>query len=92
MVASPDRLLVSYEEYLAWESTQEMRHEFCDGEVIAMADSSRNHNHVSLIFSKILDNALADRSCEVYIADVKMQVQPRDKYFYPDVIVNASSG
>jgi len=66
--------------------------EFCDGEVIAMADSSRNHNHVSLIFSKILDNALADRSCEVYIADVKMQVQPRDKYFYPDVIVNASSG
>jgi len=55
MVASPDRLLVSYEEYLAWESTQEMRHEFCDGEVIAMADSSRNHNHVSLNFSKILE-------------------------------------
>ena len=82
-----DRLLMTYEEYLAWESTQEMRHEFCDGEVIAMAGGSRNHNRVSLNFSKILDNALADRSCEVYIADVKVQVQPRRKYFYPDVVV-----
>lgn len=87
MVALPDRLLMTYEEYLAWESTQEMRHEFCDGEVIAMAGGSRNHNRVSLNFSKILDNALADRSCEVYIADVKVQVQPRRKYFYPDVVV-----
>ncbi len=87
MVALPDRLLMTYEEYLAWESTQEMRHEFCDSEVIAMASGSRNHNRVSLNFSKILDNALADRSCEVYIADVKVQVQPRHKYFYPDVVV-----
>ncbi len=87
MVALPDRLLMTYEEYLAWESTQEMRHEFCDGEVIAMAGGNRNHNRVSLNFSKILDNALADRSCEVYIADVKVQVQPRRKYFYPDVVV-----
>jgi len=87
MVALPDRLLMTYEEYLAWESTQEMRHEFCDGEVIAMAGGSRNHNRVSLNFSKILDNALADRSCEVYIADVKVQVLPRRKYFYPDVVV-----
>jgi len=87
MVALPDRLLMTYEEYLAWESTQEIRHEFCDGEVIAMAGGSRNHNRVSLNFSKILDNALADRPCEVYIADVKVQAQPRRKYFYPDVVV-----
>lgn len=88
MVALPaDRLLMSYEEYLAWESTQEMRHEFCDGEVVSMAGSSRNHNRVSLNAFKILDIALTDRSCEVYIADVKVQVEPKRKYFYPDVIV-----
>ncbi|BBC23812.1 Uma2 family endonuclease [Pseudanabaena sp. ABRG5-3] len=87
MVALPDRLLMTYEEYLAWESTQEMRHEFCDGEVIAMAGGSRNHNRVSGNFFKLLDEKFADRSCEVYIADVKVQVQPRRKYFYPDVVV-----
>jgi Uma2 family endonuclease len=87
MVALPDRLLMTYEEYIAWESTQEMRHEFCDGEVIAMAGGTRDHNRVSLNFSKILDNALAAHPCEVYIADVKVQVKPKRKYFYPDVVV-----
>jgi Uma2 family endonuclease len=87
MVALPDRLLMTYEEYIAWESTQEMRHEFCDGEVIAMAGGTRDHNRVSVNFLKTLDNALADRPCEVYIADVKVQVKPKRKYFYPDVVV-----
>ena len=87
MVALTDRLLMSYEEYFAWEATQEMRHEYINGEVIAMAGGTRNHNRVSFNFSKILDNALGDRQCEVYIADVKVQVEPSCKYFYPDVVV-----
>ncbi|PZO40856.1 MAG: hypothetical protein DCF19_11140 [Pseudanabaena frigida] len=87
MVALPDRLLMTYEEYIAWESTQEMRHEFWDGEVVAMAGGSRNHNRVSFNFSKLLDDALIGRPCEMYIADVKVQVKPKRKYFYPDVVV-----
>jgi Uma2 family endonuclease len=87
MVALPDRLLMTYEEYLVWESTQEVRHEYCNGEVIAMAGGTRNHNRISGNCFKLLDNALADRQCEVYISDVKVQVEPRKKYFYPDVIV-----
>ena len=87
MVALPDRLLMSYEEYIAWESTQETRHEYFNGEVIAMAGGTRNHNRVSFNFSKILDAALGDRQCDVYIADVKVQVEPSRKYFYPDVVV-----
>jgi Uma2 family endonuclease len=87
MVALPDRLLMTYEEYIVWESTQEMRHEFWDGEVVAMAGGTRNHNRVSGNFFKLLDAALADRACEVYIADVKVQIQPKRKYFYPDIVV-----
>ena len=87
MVALPDRLLMSYEEYVNWESTQEMRHEYCDGEVIAMAGGTLKHNRISGNAFKFLDDALADRPCEVYINDVKVQVQPRRKYFYPDVVV-----
>ena len=87
MVALTDRLLMSYEEYLAWEATQEMRHEYINGEVIAMAGGTRNHNRVTGNIFKILDGALGDRQCEVYIADVKVQVEPSCKYFYPDVVV-----
>lgn len=87
MVALSDRLFITYNEYLAWEATQEIRHEYFNGEVVAMAGGTRNHNRISLNFSKILDNALADCQCEVYIADVKVQVEPNKKYFYPDVVV-----
>ncbi len=87
MVALPDRILMSAEEYLVWEPTQEQRYEYWDGEVVAMSGGTRNHNRVSFNFSKLLDDALADRSCEVYIVDVKVQVEPGQKYFYPDVVV-----
>ena len=76
MVVLTDHLLMSYDEYLAWEATQEIRHEYISGEAIAMADSTRNHNRVTGNVFKILDNALGDRQCEVYIADVKVQVEP----------------
>ncbi|MDZ7954940.1 Uma2 family endonuclease [Nostoc sp. DedQUE09] len=87
MVALPDNILMSAEEYLLWEPTQEERYEYWDGEVVMMSGATRNHNRISLNFSKLLDDALADRSCEVYIVDVKVQVEPGQKYFYPDVVV-----
>ena len=87
MVALPDRLFMTAAEYLAWEPTQEGRHEYWDGAVVAMSGGTRNHNRVSGNFFKLLDDTLLDRPCDVYIADVKVQVEPGRKYFYPDVVV-----
>jgi Uma2 family endonuclease len=92
MVALPDRLFMSAAEYLDWEPTQEDRYEYWDGEVVAMSGGTRNHNRISLNFSKILDDALINRDCDVYIADVKVQVEPGRKYFYPDVVVTCDKG
>jgi Uma2 family endonuclease len=87
MVALPDRILMSAEEYLAWELTQQERHEFWDGEVVLMAGGTKRHNRVSGNCFKVLDGLMADRDCEVYITDVKVQVEANRKYFYPDVMV-----
>lgn len=87
MVAISDRPFMSAQEYLEWEATQEERYEYWDGEVVAMSGGTRNHNRVSLNLSKLLDDALVDRPCEVYMVDVKVQVEPGRKYFYPDVVV-----
>jgi Uma2 family endonuclease len=87
MVAVPDRLLMRADEYLAWEATQQERHEYWDGEVVSMAGGTKKHNRVSFNSSKVLDAALTGRDCEVYITDVKVQVQANRKYFYPDVVV-----
>jgi Uma2 family endonuclease len=87
MVALPDRLFMSATEYLDWEPTQEDRYEYWDGEVVAMSGGTRNHNRISGNWFKLLDDALLNRDCDVYIADVKVQVEPGRKYFYPDVVV-----
>lgn len=87
MVALSDRILMTPQEYLDWEPTQQQRYEYWDGEVVAMSGGTRNHNRVSGNLFKLLDDALADCPCEVYIVDVKAQVEPGRKYFYPDVVV-----
>lgn len=65
MVALPDNILMSAEEYLIWEPTQEERYEYWDGGVVVRNGGTRNHNRVSGNFFKLLDDALADRTCEV---------------------------
>lgn len=87
MVALPDRILMSADEYLAWEAGQQERHEYWDGEVVAMSGGTKKHNRVSGNAFKLLDGILADRDCEVYITDIKVQVEANRKYFYPDVVV-----
>ena len=87
MVALSDRIFMTAAEYLTWEPCQEERYEYWDGEVVAMSGATRNHNRVSLNMSKLLDDALVNRPCEVYMVDVKVQVAPGRKYFYPDVVV-----
>ena len=86
MVALPDRPSMSAEEYLAWEPTQEERYEYWDGEVVAISGQTRNHNRITLNFFKLLDDSL-NLPYEIYIIDVKVQVQPGKNYFYPDVVV-----
>jgi Uma2 family endonuclease len=92
MIALPDRLFMSAAEYLDWEPTQEDRYEYWDGEVVAMSGGTRNHNRISGNWFKLLDDALLNRDCDVYIADVKVQVEPGRKYFYPDVVVTCDKG
>lgn len=86
MVALPDRLSMSPEEYLAWEPTQEERYEYWDGTVVAMSGETRNHNRICINFFKLLDDRL-NLPYEIYILAVKLQAELGQKYFYPDVVV-----
>jgi Uma2 family endonuclease len=61
IVALGDRLVMTVEDYLVWELTQNERYEFWDGEVVAMSGGTKKHNRVSGNCFKLLDNALSDR-------------------------------
>jgi Uma2 family endonuclease len=91
MVALPERPLMTAAEYLQWEPTQEERYEYWDGEIVAMSGGTRAHNRISGNCFKLLDDALAARECDVYINDVKVEVDPGIKYFYPDIVVTCDA-
>lgn len=78
--------LYSVEEYLAFEREAAEKHEFVDGEIIAMAGSSRRHNLISgNVFAEIRFQ-LKGKNCETYTNDVRVQM-PENRYSYPDVVV-----
>jgi Uma2 family endonuclease len=86
MVALPDRLSMSAEEYLAWEPTQEERYEYWDGEVVGISGATRDRNRISGNFFKLLDDRL-NQPYEIYILAVKLRLELGRNYFYPDVMV-----
>ncbi len=87
MIANPQSSYMSPQEYLKWEKTQEIRHEYIDGEVFAMTGGTKPHNRIAFNFGTELDDYLAEKGCELYISDVKVQVSPSGPYHYPDVVV-----
>jgi Uma2 family endonuclease len=79
---------ISEAEYLAGEKIAEIKHEYIDGEVFAMAGASASHNRISLNVARKFGNHLEGRPCQPYISDMKVNVGT--KYFYPDVLVDCS--
>ncbi len=78
---------LSAQKYLDGELTSEIRHEYVDGEVYAMAGAGEAHNLIALnIASKLRDFARGG-SCRVFISDMKLHVQTWKAYYYPDILV-----
>ncbi len=86
MVASRVPLL-SPEEYLVWEEQAEVRHEYIDGEVFAMAGSSDDHATIVLNCSIVLTPFVRAAGCRIYPQDVKAKVHDRARFYYPDLLV-----
>ena len=79
---------ISEAEYLAGEKIADIKHEYIDGEVFAMAGASASHNRISLNVARKFGNHLEGKPCQPYISDMKVKIGT--KYFYPDVLVDCS--
>ncbi|MGZ8216536.1 Uma2 family endonuclease [Methylomagnum sp.] len=75
------------DDYLAWEADQATKHEYVRGEVFAMAGVKDAHVTVALNVASWLKTHLRGTPCRTYIADMKLQVEAADAFFYPDVFV-----
>ena len=79
-------------DYLAFEDTSEIRHEYVGGYVHAMVGGSMRHNRISgNIYSALLQRT-ASTPCQAFINDMKLHVQTVDSVYYPDVFVLCGVG
>jgi len=77
---------LSVAEYLAGEKESQVRHEYVDGQVYAMAGASDRHNRIAgNLYARLLAH-LSGGPCEPFISDMKLMVDPV-VYYYPDVVV-----
>ena len=75
------------EEYFALEKLADYKSEYYQGEIFAMAGGSANHNRIARNVCVALSNALGSRPCEVFISDMRLLVERKGLYTYPDVMV-----
>jgi Uma2 family endonuclease len=79
---------ISEQEYLDGELLSEVKHEFIDGSVYAMAGASADHGRIAgNLFAAFLRHLQERKSpCEPFLADMK--VKTGKKFFYPDVLIS----
>lgn len=77
---------MTVEEYLAFDETSEIQHEYIDGELIPMPGGTGSHNLIVASTSSALLVALNDRDCFVFGSQMRIGIDA-NKYLYPDVSV-----
>ena len=83
--------LISSEAYLSHEkASPEVRHEYIDGYVIAMAGGTIQHGRMITTVARLLGNHLVGKPCDVFSSDVKLKVESAfvKSFRYPDVMVS----
>ncbi|WYM03595.1 MAG: Uma2 family endonuclease [Gloeotrichia echinulata CP02] len=91
MMISQGDYYISPEEYLESEKFSQIKHEYIDGQVYAMAGASDAHVTVTGNLFSILRNHLRGSGCRVYMLDMKAQIESINRYFYPDVMVTCDA-
>jgi Uma2 family endonuclease len=83
-------LPMSVADYLAFEETSDVRHEYIGGEIYAMSGASTTHNRIALNIASHLLTKLRSGPCKVFIENVKLRLEAsrEDIFYYPDVVVS----
>lgn len=88
-MSTAPKLNISEQEYLAGERQSQVKHQYINGSVYAMAGGTRDHNticgNIFALFRQQLRQQLKPQPCRPYIADV--MVKAANNYFYPDVMI-----
>ncbi len=85
---------ITPQEYLAMERASEEKHEYYDGQVLAMSGArmkeariSLNHIRICRNITSRVDSFLHGKSCEILPTDMRIKTPSQDAYMYPDAVI-----
>ena len=82
---------LTVEEYLESERRAEIRHEYVDGTLLPMPDTTRTHGHMVANILVALRPTVLARGCEIQASDVMTRTQGT-RFRYPDIVVSCNPG
>lgn len=86
-VQPEEPLQMTEAQYLEFEATNDLKHEYRQGNVYAMTGASVRHNTITMNIGTQLNIQLAERDCVVTSADTRVHIVSKSAYRYPDVTV-----
>jgi Uma2 family endonuclease len=78
---------MTYAEYLAAEAAADVRHEYLNGDVWAMAGGTIEHGGLAVAVAREIGLAPQDKPCRAFSADVRVRIPETDLATYPDLSV-----
>lgn len=81
MAALPQPAFTTEADYLAYERESDAKHEFINGEIVAMSGASVAHIRISVNIVNLISR---QSTCEVFNADMRVKITATTSYTYPD--------
>lgn len=87
MAHAVHRVHYSLEDYLTFEASSTVKHEYLDGQIYGMAGGTPEHGALKVAVVGLLFAALRAGRCRVYDSDVRVRVAETGLTTYPDASV-----
>lgn len=87
MTASKSHAYFTPENYLEIERISPIKHEYLQGQMVAMAGASKAHVIITGNLSALLVNHLRGTDCISYATDMKVRLPTLNLFYYPDLAV-----
>ena len=82
--------ILTESEYLEFEKTAEVRHEFVDGNILAMAGETIRHDDIVLNIVEALRPIARTKGCRLNATNIQLRVR-QTRYRYPDIVVTCET-
>lgn len=87
-MTEPQRIpYMTVDDYLQFEESATVHHEYVQGQVFAMTGSTQAHNAITINFAAALHGFLQGSGCRAYVNDMKLRVETANAFYYPDIMV-----